>query len=82
MLLAVVVIASSIVLSSAQPSSQCITAYNDTFDNAGSVNCSGAYLSLISGNVTSQQRMMVCDAGQQCNIMIENVITLCGNTVS
>ena len=79
---AALVIASSFALSSAQSSSQCVTAYNATFGNANSTNCSIAYLSLLSGNGSSQQEMMVCNSSQQCNAMIENIITLCGDTVS
>lgn len=85
---AAVVIASSIVLSSAthdQPSVQCITAYNATFrsTDVSSLSCAIAYFTpFFSDNVTDEQRMMVCSPGQQCNTMIENVINVCGDTVS
>ena len=82
MLIVIVVIASIAVLSSAQPSSQCITAYNDTFDNPSAESCAQAYTALGFGNATDQQRMMVCDAGQQCNTLVENVINTCGYSVS
>ena len=78
-----VMVASSFVFSSlAQsqtPSAECISAYNATFDNLDG--CSGAYYALFLGSATDEQRMMVCDAGQQCNTMIENIISLCGDTV-
>ena len=78
-----VMVASSFVFSSlAQsqpPSAECVSAYNATFDNLDG--CSGAYFALFLGSATDEQRMMVCDAGQQCNTMIENIISLCGDTV-
>ena len=80
-----VVIASSFVLSSAQdqPSAQCIAAYNATFGaSATDVTCQTAYGLLFIEFATDEQRMMVCDAGQQCNTMIENIISICGDTVS
>ena len=82
MLIAAVVFASSIILSSAQPSSQCIAAYNATFDTSNPSACVLAYVGLIQGSFTEAERMMVCDVGQQCNAMIENVINICGDTVS
>lgn len=84
MLLAVVVIVSSIVVSSAQPTSQsssaCNATYNAAFGNAS--NCALAFYSLFVGNATDEQRMMVCNASQQCNTMIEDIISECGDTVS
>lgn len=80
MLIAVLIV-SSVVLSSAQPSPECITAFNATFGSTGT-NCSAAYGSLFYGNATDAQRMMVCDAGQQCNTMIESVISVCNDTVN
>ena len=78
-----VMVASSCVFSSLaqsqMPSAECISAYNATFDNFEG--CSGAYFTLFFGSATDEQRMMVCDAGQQCNTMIENIISLCGDTV-
>ena len=85
MLIAAVVIASSIIISSAQPSSQCLAAYNTTFAfDSSDQTCSSAYfnLTLGPGNYTEAERMMVCDVGQQCNAMIENIISICGDTVS
>ena len=81
----VLVIVSSFVLSSAQdqPSAQCIAAYNATFGaTATDTTCVTAYYSLFFGFATDEQRIMVCDAGQQCNTMIENIISICGDTVS
>ena len=88
MFVVLVVILSSLVFSSAQPvppppadpSAECIAAYNATFDTQ--TNCGEAFTALLSGNASSQQKMMVCDANQQCNDMIENITNLCGNTVS
>lgn len=80
--IAVVIIVSSIVPSSAQPSPDCITAYNATFNSAGTASCAEAYFASVVGNATSQQKMMVCDASEQCSDMIENVINICGNEVS
>ena len=82
--LTVVVVTSSAVLSSAQdqPSPECIAAFNVTFHNAENTSCAEAYGAAFTGTVTDQQIMMLCDSGQQCNSMIENVINLCGNTVS
>ena len=90
MFVVLVVILSSLVFSSAQPvkwppaepSPECIAAYNTTFDTASPTNCSLAFTALLSGNASSQQKMMVCDANQQCNNVIENIISLCGNAVS
>ena len=85
MLFAVVLIA-TVALSSAQeqPSSQCVAAFNATFrsSDTASTSCVEAYGTLLGNAATDQQRMMVCSAGQQCNSMIENVISLCGDTVS
>ena len=81
MLIAAVVFASSIIISSAQPSSQCIAAYNATFDSSDQA-CPSAYVELILGSYNEAERRMVCDAGQQCNTMIENVINICGDMVS
>ena len=80
-----VMVASSFVFSplaqSQPPSAECISAYNDTFDSRLD-DCSGAYFAVFFGNTTvDEQRMMVCDAGQQCNTMIENIISLCSDTV-
>ena len=81
MLIAAVVIASSIIISSAQPSAQCVAAYNATFDSSDPT-CFFAYAGLIQGDYTESERMMVCDVGQQCNAMIENITSACGDTVS
>ena len=83
---ALVIILSFAILSSAQPeaqpSAECIAAYNATFTEADTNNCSAASFALFLGDATDEQRMMVCTAGQQCNTMIENVISVCGDTVS
>ena len=75
-----VLIASSVVLSSAQPIPECLTAFNATFGSTTS--CGVAYGSLYFENATDEQRMMVCDESQQCNTMIENIISICDNTVN
>ena len=89
MFLVVVVIGLSIVLlSSAQPNSQssfqCNVTYNATFEsiNSTAVECRAAQCAAFLGTATAQQRMMMCEEGQQCNTMIENVISACGDTVS
>ena len=86
MIIAALVIASSIVsISSAQsqPSPECIAAYNATFDDLdGYGACGSAFDALVLGYATDEEKMMVCDEGQQCNAMIENIINLCGDTVS
>ena len=79
MLIGIVVIASVAVISSAQLSSRCETAYQDAFN---AETCLQANISLVYGNATDQQRAMVCNPGQQCNTLIENVIDECGYTVS
>ena len=85
MLFTIVLIA-TVALSSAQeqPSPQCVAAFNATFRSNDTVgtSCVEAYGKLFANAATDQQRMMVCSAGQQCNSMIENVISLCGDTVS
>ena len=81
MLVAVTVIQLYFALSSAQPSQQCITAYNATFSNFEMRSCAEAYYSLVLGNATEDQTMMVCNTGQQCNGMIENIVSTCGHEV-
>ena len=79
------VITFSFVLCGAQeapPSPQCIAVYNATFNEQDTSGCAAASLGLTIGTASDEQRMMVCSAGQQCNTMIENVISVCGNTVS
>ena len=66
----------------AQPSPQCIAAYNATFNEEDTTGCVGANFALFLGAATDEQRMMVCSSGQQCNTMIENIISVCGDTVS
>ena len=81
MLIIALVIGSFVVTSSAQsePSPQCETAYA-TFNS--NTSCLLAYSSLLISNATDQEQMMVCDEGQECNTLIEDVINLCGDTVS
>ena len=78
-----VMVASSFVFSSlaqSQTSSaECVSAYNATFNNFDG--CSGAYNAWLFGSYTDEQRMMVCDAGQQCYTMIENIISVCDDAV-
>ena len=81
MLVAVVVIQLYFALSSAQPSQQCSIAYNATFSNFEMISCAEAYYSLVSGSATEDQTMMVCNTGQQCNGMIENIVSTCGHEV-
>ena len=89
------VISASIVLSSAQipgpgpkASPECMAAYNATFgrtDLPAVMNCSIAnallYLGVNDSN-RDEHRMTVCDADQQCNSMIETLISACGDMVS
>ena len=80
MLIIALVIASSIVISSAQNlSSECIVANETLFSN---LSCLEAYVALLSDNATEQQQMMVCDEGEDCNTIIEDVIDECGDAVS
>ena len=76
----------SFLLSSAQsqapPSPECIAAYNATFSNEATGSCEMAYFALIGESATDDQRMMVCNSDQQCNTMLESIISACGNTVS
>lgn len=69
------------VLSSAQPSPECISANNGVFENPKMTSCAEAYYALVNVTATDDQAMMVCNTGQECNGMIENVISLCGDMV-
>ena len=84
MLIVDALITSFVVLSSAQSSSECAAAYRGTFSSTDdeAITCVQAYNALLNDNATNEQAMMVCNTGQQCNTMIENIITQCGNTVS
>ena len=62
------------------PSPQCAGPYQAVFGST--TNCSEAYVAMFSGNSTAEQSMMVCNASEQCNMMIENIIGVCGNMVS
>ena len=55
-----------------------------TFDTAFNSNttCTEAYDAVLYGNATDEQRMMVCNADQQCKAMIESIIFACSNMVS
>ena len=80
MLITALVIALSIVISSAQnPSSECIAANETLLSN---ISCLFAYVELLNGTATDQQQMMVCDEGEECNTIIEDVIDECGDAVS
>ena len=85
MLIATVVITlfKFIALSSAQPSPECLAAYNAVFTSADGEpgDCAVAYYAALTNNATDEQTMMVCNIGQQCNTMIENIITRCGDMV-
>ena len=80
MFIAAVAISSFILLSSAQPDQECAEAYDAVFN--ANTTCAEAYNAVFYGNATDEQRMMVCDADQQCNAMIESIISTCGNMVS
>ena len=78
-----VAISSVILLSSAPPAQadpQCTRAFDAVFNS--NTTCAEAYDTLFYGNATDEQRMMVCNADQQCNAMIESIISACGNMVS
>ena len=81
MLIIALVIGSFIVISSTQtpPSSECIAA-NATF--ASNLTCLFSYVAVLSNNATDQEQMMICDEGEECNNLIEDVINLCGDAVS
>ena len=81
MLIIALVIGSFIVFSSAQsqPSSECIDA-NATF--ASNLTCLLVYEEVQNNSASNQEQMMICDEGQECNTLIENVINLCGDAVS
>ena len=51
---------------SAQPSSECIATYNATFTNtkAKARSCAVKSYAMLINNVTNEQTMMVCNAGQ------------------
>ena len=84
MLIAAVVIASFITLSSAQLSPECSAAYDAVFTSTDNeaTDCATAYYAALTSSATDEQMMMVCNVGQQCNIMIESIITQCGHMVS
>ena len=82
MLLTIIAILSFFLLSSAQTDpSNCTTAYANVFNSTNTV-CEDAYSAVIYGNSTNEQRMMVCNASQDCNMMLENIVSTCGDTVS
>ena len=77
-----VVLMTCFVLSSAQQSDECEPAKSNV-----TVNCQLAYFSLLSGNASDDQTMMVCNTTGACNRMLESVINACtdsqaGDTVS
>ena len=83
MLIVAVVILSFISLSPAQPTDphpQCTGAFDAVFNPQ--TTCAEAYDTVFYGNATDEQQMMVCNADQQCNSMIESIISACGNMVS
>ena len=88
LLVAALVISSSLILSSAQlsgSSQECVITYNALFTSTSeSVEaCANAYYANAEyRNASDHQKMLVCDADQSCNDMIENVIDVCGDTVS
>lgn len=79
MLIVSVVIASFIVLSSAQSTAkQCNTTYNSIPQSCRNASTS---ISLSVGTATPEQRKMVCDTSQVCNGVLKNVTRDCGNMV-
>ena len=82
MLLTVIAISSFFLLSSAQTDPDCTTAYTNVFNSENKTVCAEAYNTVIFGNSTDEQRMMVCNATQNCNMMLENIVSTCGYTVS
>ena len=82
MLLTVIAFSSFFLLSSAQTDPNCTAAYENVFGNPNETACADAYRSVFFGNEAAGQRMMVCNATQGCNLMIENIISMCGYTVS
>ena len=81
MLIVAVVIASFVVLSSAQPSEICNTTYDKVPDS-----CQNASMVLRNGPANDTQRMMarmmVCNASHMCYRFLQNVTVDCGNMVS
>ena len=87
MKIVVVLIISSIVLSSAQPSTtpgpmpsspECMQAVSNL-----TMDCQRAYFSaLVWGNATDDQTMMVCNATRTCNGMLEFIINACSDIQS
>ena len=51
---------------SAQPIPECIATYNATFTNtnAKAGSCATKYYAILINDVTNEQTMMVCNAGQ------------------
>ena len=79
MLIIAVVIASSIVLSTAHDSSDTNGATNvcdETF-NAVPQSCLNAYGALRIGNANNTQRMMVCNANETCYSHLQSVVGNC-----
>ena len=83
MLITVVMIVSTSILTSAQPTSDsaCNETYNGIFGDAtrNTTTCGAAYSALRNGNATEEQSMMVCSASHECNSMIQNITNLCSN---
>ena len=67
-----VVLMTCFVLSSAQQSDECERAKSNVTRN-----CQSAYFSLLSGNASDDQAMMVCNTTGACNGMLESVINAC-----
>ena len=68
--------ASSDLPSENQPTQECIAAFSAWNETS----CATAYSDLRSENATEEQSVMVCDASQECNRMIENITILCDGT--
>jgi len=73
------IIVACVALSSAtQPSADCVVA-NTTFYNDAS--CVNAMSQLRQGHGSPTDTQMICDAGQQCNTFIGNVMNECRDYV-
>ena len=81
MLIVAVVIASSIVLSSAQPTANSDSQCNATWAGVPQ-SCRDAAIARSMGLATPDQTMMTCNSGQMCYNFLQNVIRDCGETVS
>lgn len=82
MLIAAVVISSFVLLSSAQRDPDCTAAYDAVFGNETNGTCAQAYYSVYYGNASYDQRAMVCNEDRECNMLLEDIVSTCGDMVS